>query len=271
MTAIHIKRYYPKAKPLKHLIKYFWVLDSDRPLTLNHKILPVTNIDILFNFLAPMTFERDGQSFETPGNIFFSGLSEHYTLMKQEGFVLTIGVSFFPAGFYPFFKIPVAEFKNDIFGLDAGLGNVAVEIEEKLRETDRISEKIAVLEQFFLGLLDQNALLPFDTGRLLNLFDSSHLGVRDFCRDYGVHARKLERLFNQYVGVTPKRFLRLSRFQAALNRLMGLQQDDLTTVAHELEFYDQPHFIKDFKSFTGSAPRHFLKEKRSVKQIMKLS
>lgn len=271
MTSIPIKRYYPKAQPLRHLIKYFWVLESDGPITLNHKILPVTNIDILFNFLAPMTFERDGRWFETSGNIFFSGLNHRHIMMKQQGLVLTIGVSFFPAGFYPFFRIPVSEFENATYGLDAVLNNVAIELEEKLREADRISDKIAVLEHFFLVQLDPSVLMTGDTGRLLNHFYGSNLGVRAFCREYGVHPRRLERLFNHYVGLAPKRFRRLDRFQATLNRLLRLPGEDLTTLAHEFEFYDQPHFIRDFKSFTGSAPTKFLKERRSVIQIMQLS
>jgi hypothetical protein len=77
--------------------------------------------------------------------------------MKQQGIILTIGVSFFPTGFYPFFRVPVSEFKNDTFGLDTILNKAAVEIEERLREADQILEKIGLLETFFLELLDENS------------------------------------------------------------------------------------------------------------------
>jgi hypothetical protein len=60
-----------------------------------------------------MTFEKDGIPFETPGNIFFRGLSREHILMKQQGLILTIGASLFPAGFYPFLRIPISEFRNN--------------------------------------------------------------------------------------------------------------------------------------------------------------
>jgi AraC-like DNA-binding protein len=214
-----------------------------------------------------MIFIKKGNTVETPGNIFFRGLTKKHIKMKQQGAILTIGASFFPAGFYPFFRIPISEFRNETFGLDTILKNGADEIEAKLIDTDTISKKIALLEDFFLDLLDQNALLPPDTSRLLTRFSSSNLSINNFCLRSGVHPRTLERLFNKYIGTTPKTFSRLSRFQIILNQLINRQETNLTTLANEFDFFDQPHFIKDFQSLTGSAPLKFIKEKQSIKQI----
>ncbi len=268
MTSIAIKKYYPTAAPLKSLIKYFWVLDSGRHISLHHKILPVNNIDILINLKSPMTFEKKGVTYKTPGNIYFQGLNGDHTLMQQEGTVLTIGVSFFPTGFFPFFKIPVSEFKDDTIGLDVLLNALTTELEDKLRAAKTMAAKITILEQFFLGLLDQHPIISRETTALFHQFYTAGLPVRAFCREYGVHPRTLERRFNRFVGVTPKQFYRLSRFQVVLNKLIRPPQATLTDLAHDLDYYDQAHFIKDFKAFTGCAPSDFLKEKQSFKQIM---
>jgi len=270
MTFMDIKRYYPESASLKKLIKYFWVSQCSQTITVNHKILPVSSIDLIFNFLSPISYEKDGIKHDTPGNSFFSGLLSDHILMKQQGPILTIGVSFFPTGFYPFFKIPVSKFKNRTTGLDQILNGPAGKIEQQLHETEEISDKIRLLERFFCGLLDQTATLPQETRLLLNHFNSKGIGVREFCRNHGVHPRTLERMFNKYVGTTPKGFLRLNRFQTALNRLLNHGPGALTPLAHEFNFYDQPHFIKDFKSFTGSSPSRFLEEKNTVMQIMNL-
>lgn len=267
-NTIYIKKFYPRAKHLKNLIKYFWVFECPK-INLCHKLLPVNNIDIIFNFLSPMTFEKNGITFETPSNIFFRGLTKKYILMKQQGAVLIIGASFFPAGFYPFFGIPISEFRNETFGLDTILKNVANEIEAKLIDTDTIPRKIELLEDFFIDQLDQNALLPLDTYKLLTHFSLSNMSINNFCLRNGVHHRTFERLFNKYIGTTPKLFSRLSRFQIILNNLIKRQEKNLTTLAHEFEFFDQPHFIKDFESFTGSSPSKFLKENQAIKQIIK--
>lgn len=268
-NSISIKKFYPKAKPLKNLIKYFWVSENHSPITLCHKLLPVNNIDIIFNLSSSITFEKNGVTYKTPGDIFFRGITDEHILMKQQGAVLTIGASFFPAAFYPFFKIPVSEFKNEMFGLDTILNNNANDIEAKLRATITISEKIELLEYFFLELLDKSALLAPDRYKLLHLFYSTDLSIKDFCLKNGVHPRTFERLLNKYVGTTPKLFFRLSRFQIILNNLINRQKKNLTTLANEFDFCDQSHFIKDFKSFTGSSPLNFLKEKKSFKQIIK--
>ena len=268
MTTIPVKLFYPTAKPLKNLIKYFWVLESDRPIILNHTILPMHNIDILINLLSPMTFEKNGVVFEPPGNIYFSGITGDHALMRQKGVGLTIGISFFPAGLYPFFSIPVGEFRGETIGLESLVNRAALELEEKLREAVSMTGEIRLLEIYFLNLLKQKTMLPSDTCQILNLFHSANLEVRDFCREYGVHSRKLERLFQKYVGASPKQFLRLNRFMSILNRLTSGPDVNLTTLAYDFGYYDQGHFIKDFNIFTGSSPSKFIREKRSFKQIM---
>ena len=95
--------------------------------------------------------------------------------------------------------------------------------------------------------------------------------VHDFCNAYGVQTRTFERLFNTYVGTTPKQFFRLNRFQGLLNRMLQLPREvSLTDLAMEFDYYDQAHFIHDFKAFTGNSPSVFLTEKRSLIQNMKI-
>jgi AraC-like DNA-binding protein len=108
------------------------------------------------------------------------------------------------------------------------------------------------------------------SGFLVNPGKSEDMGVRPFCGHYGVHVRTLERMFNKYVGTTPKGFLRLNRFQTALNRLLNSGHENLTELTHDFNFYDQPHFIREFKSFTGSSPSRFVKEKQAIMQITKI-
>lgn len=142
MISIDIIKFYPAFRQLKNLIKYFWVFDSSHPIALNHKILPTNNIDIIFNFKAPMTFDKQGVIYSAPGNIYFSGITDYHTIMKQQGEIQTIGVSFFPAGLYPFFNIPVSEFKNETIGLDTLLNRTAAELEEKLRKINSVADRI---------------------------------------------------------------------------------------------------------------------------------
>ena len=70
------------------------------------------------------------------------------------------------------------------------------------------------------------------------------------------------------VGINPKSFIKLTRFQIALNQLIDRKCKNLTSLSHSLYFFDQTHFIKDFKSFMGTTPLKFLKQKNSVKEML---
>ncbi len=269
--SVEIKRYYPESPILRPLIKYFWVSDSYGNIDMNHKILPMANIDLILNLSSPISYERNGKTSSTPGNIFFSGLTNKHMMMKQRGRIRLIGASFFPAGFYPFFEIPVSEFKNISVGLDQLLGRGASELEERIHEAGSLTGKLKILEAFLLSRLDRDACRLDDDGKLIRGFTTTALDIGTFCKNFGIHHRTLERRVNRYVGTSPKQFQRLQRFQSALNRLTTMPPRNLTGLAHEFDYYDQTHFIKDFKAFTGTPPSLFLKERQAFMQIMKVS
>ncbi|MCG8615953.1 MAG: helix-turn-helix domain-containing protein [Desulfobacterales bacterium] len=264
-------RFYPRSDLLKPLIKYFWVFESRGEVELNHTILPVSNIDLIFNLCTPSVYEKQGKIHTPPGDAFFSGLRSEPITMKQSGRIFTMGAAFFPAGFFPFSGIPVSEFKDMTLGLDDIVPGQTQWLFQALHQAGSIKEKIDVLEHFFLTLvsknLDRKRRVPGDARRLMNSFGTENTGVKAFCNNHGVHPRTLERMFNRYIGTSPKGYLRLSRFQSTLNHLLKADQVPLTRLAQDLEFYDQPHFIRDFKAFTGASPSRFLKEKKAIIQL----
>jgi transcriptional regulator GlxA family with amidase domain len=70
--------------------------------------------------------------------------------------------------------------------------------------------------------------------------------------------RQLERKFKKHIGVSPKQLGKVIRLQTALKMLLNEETESLTHIAYESEYYDQAHFIKDFKEFTGTNPKDFL-------------
>jgi methylphosphotriester-DNA--protein-cysteine methyltransferase len=72
--------------------------------------------------------------------------------------------------------------------------------------------------------------------------------------------RQLERKFMKQIGISPKQLGKVIRLQTALKMLLNQQSESFTTIAYESEYYDQAHFIKDFKEFTGTTPKEFLED-----------
>ncbi len=76
--------------------------------------------------------------------------------------------------------------------------------------------------------------------------------------------RQLERKFTKKVGISPKQLGKVVRLQTALKMLLNRQSENLTKIAYDSEYYDQAHFIKDFKEFTGTTPKEFLEDDKMI-------
>lgn len=274
MKLLRIKRYQAKHPILKPLIKYFWVFRSDHKIIINHKLLPVGNIDLVLNFSSPIKYTSDNKNETVPNRFHFNGIRNRYCMINQVGKMNMIGISFFPPGLYPFFKTPLSLFTNKTIELDLLISEFTSRIEAKLSITDSILEKIDILEKELVPLVDYK-LVPSEeiikvikVIKVFNTFysNTNNLNINYFCARYGIDQRKLERIFKKYIGISPKLFHRLNRFQIVINKIVKNEYMNLTSLAYENEYYDQTHFIKDFKSFTGCSPSQFLNERRSIKE-----
>ena len=270
MPQLQITKYPVKHPSLKALIKYFWVMRSEQEVMIRHKLLPVGNIDIVLNCCAPMTYlPAQRQAIHAPG-FHLTGIRQRYALIEQRGTLDLIGIAFFPMGIYPFVKIPLSELTNRTVDLDLLLKNFTARVQERLTRACSIVEKLRVLEAELLHIFDPELLPPQEHIRAFHTFSTQieTVSLQQFCDVYGIHPRTLERLFQKHIGVSPKFFQRVSRFQRALNQMIRTNSPRFTAIAHEHDYYDQAHCIKDFIAFSGCSPSQFLREAISVKQIM---
>lgn len=266
-----ITRYEVKSRTLKSLIKYFWVVKGQM-MDLSHKYLPVSNIDLVIN-LGHETKYITKKGEVTIGNrIYFNGITDSYKLNIQKGTLNMLGVSFRPTGLFPFLKMPLAEFKNRTIEFDLLYKRLNDEIIERVGDLEDIAYSLEVLEEALLGLLDYSKILDESSLRMFKSFRSSmqDMKIADFCSDYGIHKRGLERFFYKYVGTTPKGFTMISRFQNILKKLERGGYGLLTDLAYDSGYYDQMHLIKEFKGFSGSTPTAYIRQKSALRDIIRL-
>lgn len=270
---LHTTKYKVTHPELKQLIKYFWVMQGDEQTVVNHKLLPVNSIDVIISLSSPITYiTSDGSKIMMRKN-HLVGLRDAYLTIHQKGPIDVIGISFFSEGLYPFVKIPVSELKNKAVELEALTYDFTSRIEEKIKCAKSAHEKIQLIEEELLRHLNMELAPERKVYELIQAFYRS-LGcynIGAFCDNQGISTRRLERYFEKYVGMSPRTFQRVSRFQYALNKMIYERTEDLTALSYASHYYDQNHFIKDFKAFTACTPTTFLRQKKAVKQIMKLS
>lgn len=263
---------YPVNHPfLKKLIKYYWVIQSQAPIEVSHKLLPVSNIDFILNFSSPIQYLKRGGSEIVQTGFHFNGIRDRYCLIRQKGILRIFGISFFPTGLFPLLKIPLSEFKDKTIELDLTLKNFTEIIINKIDTTQPIAEIISVIENQLLQSIDISLVPSKETLKIFEVFneDIKVCNINSLCKQHGINQRRLERLFNKYVGISPKLFHRINRFQEVINNIEKISTENFTSIAYNNNYYDQTHFIKDFKLFTNTTPVEFANQNKAVKQIIK--
>ncbi len=269
----HIIRYQVQNPLLRRYIRFFWELRIEHA-DLHHKIIPQRNINMRLNLCNTPHYICSGSIERKLESVYFSGLQNQFTNahLKLNGLVHTLGICFEPDGVYPFLKIPLSEFRNQILGVHETGIKIAENIIELLQETPEITGKLAILENELLTLL-KDSCQPPQNFRLLfhDLLNEKSLGLTEFCSRNHIDMKQLERLFMKYVGLSANTYYTLNRFHESMNQLLDTEFSKLSDLAYDNEYFDQTHFIKEFKRFTGNTPKHFIRESNSLLQIGKLT
>lgn len=176
-------------------------------------------------------------------------------------------ISLLVTRFYPetsllFFPGSAQHFTNQSIDLSDILNDDAIRLYQALQNVESLSGKIQTVEAFLLNRLVTDPAtirkiklvqdVCFRMASEPHTYNSENLAA-----DYGFSERYLQKLFTQYTGLTPKLFFNIQRFNKALPLLRD-GDTSLTSVAYECGYYDQSHFIKHFRTFTGTTPSAYL-------------
>jgi len=165
---------------------------------------------------------------------------------------------FYPYASSLFFPNQVSNFTNDSIDLYDILSKESTEFYNHLMEQRTLGQKIKALDSFLVQRLtksnkkrEQFGLVEHFCSCISKKDDSFNL--KNMASSYGFSERHIQKLFHDWVGLTPKSFHSVQRFNKSLE-LIQSTDSSLTSIAYECRYYDQAHFIKDFKSYTGITP-----------------
>ncbi|QKJ32678.1 AraC family transcriptional regulator [Mucilaginibacter mali] len=226
-----------------------------------YKILPGTGLVIGFQYRGSLAYLEDETTIplDTAG---ITGLNDTYRVFKSSANIGSVLVFFRDGGAAPFFKDPLHELFKESISLDNFmLRSELLILEERLCTARTDGDKIKVVEQFLLSKMRQ---LKPDTlvAAAIGLIWQSRGNIRMAYLSERLHISQspFEKRFRKVVGASPKKFASIVR----LKTLIADAGSDLsyTEISYSAGFYDQSHFIKEFKSFTGETPEAFFgKEK----------
>jgi AraC-like DNA-binding protein len=227
------------------------------------RILPTGEMQIVINLLEDRSsiYDRDDTDrCQTFRGALLSGAHSQYQVIGTAQQACVMGVYFRPGGAFPFLRRPAGELRDTNVSLDALWGRTAIDLRDQLLEAATHEARFKILEQFLLAELARGFDHHDAVGFALHRFMAApHVTtMASVSEDIGLSPKRFIQVFRDETGFTPKVFCRIRRFHRALDRMEGGRSIEWTKVALDCGYFDQAHFIHDFRAFSGINPTSYL-------------
>lgn len=247
------EKHFPTER-LKSYIKYIVV--SEQELEGEFKVFPSSGLVIGFQYKGQLaTVKSNTESKLKSAGI--TGISDSYKIFKNSTNIGTILVYFTEIGFTHFTSHPANELFNLSLSLDEIFTKSAVnDVEEQLAAASTDNQRIEIVEQFLLAHLNENETdkLIVDAVKLIYRSKGT-IRIKELNKKLLISQSPFEKRFRKVVGTSAKKFASIVRFNSVLDNMN--QTKTLSEICYQNNFFDQAHFTKDFKQFTGDTPENF--------------
>lgn len=181
--------------------------------------------------------------------------------IEPTGYVNSFAVRFYPYGFANFVTTSIKNLANKETPIEFLFGEKpSKELEKKIIEASNTKRRIELIEEFlFERLIDKVTIDTIVKTTIEAIFSTrGSSSINAILKNDLSKRRQLERNFLKQIGMSPKQLGKVIRLQTVLKLLLKQKPESFTKIAYESDYYDQAHFIKDFKEFTGTTPKEFL-------------
>ncbi len=238
--------------PLAPYVEMLWYCEGYGAMHRRERVLPNGRFQLIID-LAPR-----------PGPSIVLGMRTGYGILETTNVQSVIGVLFRPGGARPFFDPPADEFCNRLVPLDQVWSSASGKLRDRLLEAGNPAARLRVLEADLQRRLGQPAELHSAVRYALGQFsrDPHAAGIWEVARDADLSRRRLAGLFREQVGLTPKLYCRLRRFQLVVRRIASGAPVNWAQISLDGGYYDQAHMAHEFREFSGVSPGVWLASER---------
>ena len=243
-TRFRLTRYMP-SEDMSAFVQRYWIVEWDL------RGLPPHSQETLTHPCVNLVWER--------GKPVLVGVETGIATDVIQGQDFVFGVKFKPGAFYPFLNASVSTITNKKLKPEDVFGPEIIPLEDLVLNAPDPDAMIAHVEAFFRPRLPA----PDETVTLVNqivdwiMAEPSITRVEDVAQHFHLTVRSLQRLFSQYVGASPKWVIKRYRLHEAALQLEAGQEINCTRLVYDLGYFDQAHFIKDFKTIIGRTPAEY--------------
>ncbi|MES1216781.1 MAG: AraC family transcriptional regulator [Bacteroidota bacterium] len=257
---IHIPTY-----PLNQFVESFIYYRDYNPVHSVDRFLPDGNVNIVIDLTDHPKYIYDNETLkeiQACRNVWFSGIRNNYITIPSGKDSEMFVINFHKGKAYPFVQMPLNELTDCVIDGNLVLSNDIMNVREMILSVSLITQKFYIVEKFLLKKFSDklivNPFIEFAVNKIIE--DPSQVSIEHISNKVGYSQKHLIRLFKDNVGVTPKGFLKIIRFQKAIQEIAATKKIDWTGIAFESGYYDQAHFINDFKAFSGFTPSQYLQK-----------
>jgi AraC-like DNA-binding protein len=250
--------------PLGIFVDWLWYYDDLETDHDRQHVLPDGTFELIINLSGePRTlFGRGAVEDRVFRHAWLSGAQSEFLVIDALPGTSMIGAHFKPGGAAPFLNMPAGEMSDAVVELEDVWGNTVRLWRERLLSARGTKAKFQVFEQLLLEQMlrckkprsSRRAAWALD--RFAN--DSNVKSIRSMAEELGISHKHFIEEFRREIGLTPKLYCRIRRFQEVLARVHASKTVDWTDVALACDYYDQAHFINDFQAFSGLNPSAYL-------------
>lgn len=247
---------------IKNFIKQYCFMESaSDEADIIERVIPTENVQLMFHYKNPfVVYNSDNSIIKQPHSI-ISGLSGSFSDVSTNGETGVVFISFNPSGACHFFDFPLCEIENLSLDMSDVLGYEMLQVEERLFYAKSITEKISIIENFLIkrySPIPSYDYLLIKKGIEIIKFHKGQINASALSDGLSITSKTLERKFSQYLGKTTKQFIKLIHFQEVLLDFSTRKSLSLTEIAYNNGYFDQSHFIHDFKTYSGYTPKEFI-------------
>jgi AraC-like DNA-binding protein len=250
---------------LSPLIESIWDCDLPAQPHRLERIMPVAKAGLIINLAEDETRTYDPDTLQCRRHSAFTldGPSDRCGVIDTTEQAAVMGVIFHPGAASAFFRERFDRLLNGCIDMDGIFGLEAGRLREQLLEAGDAASRLLTLQAWLLARAQRAAPRAGVLAHAIALLDRTPQVQRidRVARDCGLSPRRLSALFNEHVGLAPKRYARLQRFHRVVGLAHRRQRIDWADVAADCGFHDQPHLVREFRAFSGLTPTAYLSRK----------
>jgi len=257
MFRIHIPRF-----PLSQFVEVFIFYEGITHAHQVDRFLPNGDTEILIDFHDEPQYIYDNDSLrkiQACRHVWASGVRTRPITIPSGNAAAMMVIAFKKGKAAPFFPFPMNEVADRVVDADLVWGRDFCDLRELLLETKDIEPRFAIAEEFlirkFHSRMNLNPCVAFAVQEMTNGPDS--ISIARMNHQIGYSQKHFTEMFRKQVGITPKAYLKIMRFQKAVQTIDAAATVDWGQISQECGFFDQAHFINDFKHFSGFTPAEY--------------